>query len=127
MKTRCVCSPYANTDTSERRERLLEFASANGLVITNTFGPHKNSRRTTWHSPSGEHHHQIDYIMVKKRFRSSVNFNKTRSFPGADIGSDHNLVMMAFNIRLKKIRKDVSVRIKFDLEKLKDPEVEEIF
>ena len=100
-----VCGPYANTETNERGERLLEFASSNGLVITNTFAPHKKSRRTTWHSFNGEHHNQIDYIMIKKRYRSNVNINKTRSFPGADIGSDHDLVMMTFKIRLKKSEK----------------------
>ena len=99
-----VCGPYANTLTNERGERLLEFASANGLVVTNTLAPHKNSRRTTWHSPSGEHHNQIDYIMVRKRYRSSVNIHKTRSFPGADIASDHDLVMMTFRVRLKRLR-----------------------
>ena len=122
-----VCGAHANAQTNDRGLRLLEFASSNGLFVTNTFGPHKNSRRWTWHSPNGEHHNQIDYILVKRRFRSSVNINKTRSFPGADIGSDHELVMMNFNVRLKKLKKNESVRIKFDLEKLKDPEVVEIF
>ena len=28
----------------------------------------------------------------------------TRSFPGADIGSDHDLVMMTFRVRSKKAR-----------------------
>ena len=93
----------------------------------NTFGPHKASRRWTWHSPGGEHHNQIDYIMIKSRFHSSVNIAKTRSFPGADIGSDHELVMMAFALRLKKCRKPGNIRIKFDLEKLKDPTVLEAF
>ena len=32
---------------------------------------------------------KIDYILVRKRFRSGVNIARTRSFPGADIGSDH--------------------------------------
>ena len=35
---------------------------------------------------------------------TSVNTAKTRSFPGADIGSDHDLVMMSFRLRLKKIK-----------------------
>ena len=56
-----------------------------------------------------------------------MNINKTRSFPGADMGSDHELVMMNFNVRLKKLKKNESVRIKFDLDKLKDPEVVKIF
>ena len=47
-----------------------------------------------WHSP--QHHNQIDYILVKKHCRSGVNIARTRSFPEADIGSDHDLLMMTF-------------------------------
>ena len=35
---------------------------------------------------------------------TSVNTAKIRSFPGADIGSDHDLVMMSFRLRLKEIK-----------------------
>ena len=113
-----ICGPNCNTNTNDRGLRLLEFASYNDLKLTNTFGTHKASRKWTWCSPSGDVH-QIDYIMVKRRFQSSVNIAKTRSFPGADIGSDHNLVMMAFSLRLKKCRKQDNIRIKFNLERLK--------
>ena len=41
----------ANTETNERGLRLLEFASYNNLKVVNTCGPHKPSRRWTWHSP----------------------------------------------------------------------------
>ena len=122
-----TCGPYSNNVTNERGFRLLEFASLNDLKLANTFGPHKASRRWTWHSPNGEHHNQIDYIMVKKRFQTSINIAKTRSFPGADIGSDHDLVMMTFKLHLKKVSKLGHTRIKFDLEKLKDPEIAETF
>ena len=70
---------------------------------------------------------QIDYIMVKKRIRSSVNINRTRSFPGADVGSDHELLMMTFRLRLKRIIKPTNTRIKYDLEKPKDPTVANAF
>ena len=56
---------------------------------------------------------------MKKRFRSGVNIHRTRSFPGADIGSDHDLVMMTFQVRLKKTRKPNQPRLRFDLEKLR--------
>ena len=62
---------------------------------------------------------------MRKRFRSGVNIARTRSFPGADIGSDHDL-LMTFRLRLKK-KKAASTRLKFDLEKLKDPNVLETF
>ena len=60
---------------------------------------------------------------MKKRFRSGINIHRTRSFPGADIGSDHDLVMMTFQVRLKKARKPNQPRLRFDLEKLRDPDV----
>ena len=122
-----TCGLYSNNETNERGLRLLEFASLNDLKLANTFGPHKASRRWTWHSPNGKHHNQIDYIMIKRRFQTSVNIAKTRSFPGADIGSDHDLVMMTFKLHLKKVSKQGHTRIRFDLEKLKDPEVAEMF
>ena len=50
-----------------------------------------------------------------------------QSFPGADIGSDHDLVIMTLKLRLKKVSKQGHTRIKFDFEKLKDPEIAETF
>ena len=60
---------------------------------------------------------------MKKRYRSGVNIRRTRSFSGADIGSDHDLVMMTFRFRLKKARKPNQPKLRFDLEKLRDPDV----
>ena len=64
---------------------------------------------------------------MRKRFRSGVNIARTRSFPGADIASDHDLLMMTFHLRLKRNSKPKHTRLKFDLEKLKDPNVLETF
>ena len=93
-----ICEPFSNDDTNERGLRLLEFATFNNLVFANTFGHHKASRRWTWHSPNGQHHNQIDYIRVRRRFRSGVNIARTRSFPGADIGSDDDLLTMTSHL-----------------------------
>ena len=60
---------------------------------------------------------------MKERFRSGVNTHRTRSFLGADIGSDHDLVMMTFGVCLKKARKPNQPILRFDLEKLRDPDV----
>ena len=66
----CVCGPFCSDDTNERGLRLLEFATFNDLVLANIFGHHKASiRRWTWHSPNGQHHSQIDYILVRKCFQ----------------------------------------------------------
>ena len=107
--------------------RLLELASYSNLNVVNTFGLHKPSRRWTEHSPGGDYHNQIDYIIVKRRFQSSVNFAKTRNFPGADNGSDHELVMMTFRLCLQRVKNQGSIRIRFSVEKLEDPNIAEIF
>ena len=76
--------------------RLLEFATFHSLVLTNTLGPHKPSRRWVWHSPDGKHRNQTDYILVMKFFVQELTSTKTRTFPEADIGSDHDLVMKEY-------------------------------
>ena len=52
---------------------------------------------------------------------------RTRSVPGADTGSDYDLLMMTFHNHLKRISKPKHKRFKFDFEKLKDPNVLETF
>ncbi|XP_011670813.2 craniofacial development protein 2-like [Strongylocentrotus purpuratus] len=122
-----TCGQYCNHETNERGLRLLEFAKYNYLKVVNTFGQHKPCRRWTWHSPGGQYHNQIDYIMVKGRFQSSANIAKTRSFPGADVGSGHELATMTFKLRLQRMKSQGNKRIRSRLEKLKDPNIAEIF
>ena len=122
-----TCDQYCNPETNERGLRLLEFTSYSKLTGANTLSPHKPSRRCTWHSPGRDYHYQIDYIMVKQRFQSSENIAKTRSFPGADIGSDHELVMMTFRLHLQRMKNKGNIRIRFSLEKSKDPKIAEFF
>ena len=118
-----VCGPSCNPETNDRGLKLLDFATYNNLVLANTLGNHKPSGRWAWHSPDGNHHSQIDYLLVKKRFRSVIKTARTRTFPGADVGSNHDMVMMTFQTRLKNSRKPIQPRIRIDLEKLNDPTV----
>ena len=64
---------------------------------------------------------------MDNKFKSSINTGSTRTYPGADIGSDHDLVMMSFRIHLKRNPKQKRTRIKFDLEKLKSTEIADAF
>ena len=61
---------------------------------------------------------QLDYIMVKHRFRNSVK--NACSLPGADVDSDHNPVMMKVRLRLKRL-KTVQRQLKWNAEVLKRP------
>ena len=46
---------------------------------------------------------QIDYILCSQRWRSSIQSTKTT--PGADCGSDHELFIVKFRLKLKKVGK----------------------
>ena len=46
----------------------------------------------------------IDYIIFSQRWRNSVQSAKTR--PGADCGSDHELLIAKFRLKLKKVGKN---------------------
>ena len=52
-------------------------------------------------SPDGQHRHQIDYILCSQRWRHSIQSAKTR--PGADCGSDHELLIDKFRLKLRKV------------------------
>ncbi|XP_047986787.1 uncharacterized protein LOC125226743 [Leguminivora glycinivorella] len=57
----------------------------------------------TWTSPDGKTKNQIDYFLVKSRWRSSIR--NVHTLPGADCGSDHQLVVAKFKLKLKAARK----------------------
>ena len=116
--------PFCNAVSNERGLRFLEFDSYNNLVLVNTLAPHRASRRWTWHAPNGQHHNQTDYIMVQNRFRLSINRAQTRSFPGADVGSDHDMIMMNFRLRLNNIGRLKNTRINLIWKNSKTPTVQ---
>ena len=58
---------------------------------------------TIWASPDGQPWYQIDYILCSQRWRSSTQSTNTR--PGADCGSGHELFMVKFRLKLKKVGK----------------------
>ena len=89
---------------------MLAFTSYNDMVMANTLVKHKASRSWKWHANNGTHH-QIDYIMLQNCFRSGTRTAKTRTFPDADVGTDHDL---NFSVRLGKIKKHVNSRLKFN-------------
>ena len=69
----------------------------------------------TWTSPDGQHRNQIDYIPCSQRWRSSVQSAKTR--PGADYGSDHELLIAKFKFKLKKVWKTTR-KFRYDLSQI---------
>ncbi|MFH4307510.1 hypothetical protein WAJ73_22065, partial [Acinetobacter baumannii] len=74
-----------------------------GLAVMNTFFKLPKRRLYTWKSPADQPGHivrnLIDYITVGERFKNAIHCVKTMR--GADVGSDHNLLLAEMRIDLK--------------------------
>ena len=88
---------------NEVGQRVTEFCQENALVIANTLFQQHRRRQYTWTSPDGQYQNQIDYILGSQRWRSSIQSAKTR--PRVDCGSDHELLIAKFRLKLKKVGK----------------------
>ena len=97
---------------NEAGQRLIEFCQENSLVIANALFQQHKRRLYTWTSPDGQHGNQIVYILCSKRWRSSIQSAKTR--PGADCGSDHELIIAKFRLKFKKAGKTTRP-VRYDL------------
>ena len=107
--------------TSVRQNNLF----INELVIGGTLFSHKERHKWTWRSPDGVSVNQIDHLAFSKRWRSSLQ--DVRVLRGADVGSDHHLLMARVRLRIAKVRKGESGRVRFEVSKLKDLEVRNAF
>ena len=92
-------------------------------VIANTLFQQHKRRLYTWASPDGQYRNHIDYILCSQRWRSSIQSAKTR--PGADCGSDHELLLAKFRFKLKKVGK-ATRPFRYDLNQIPYDYTEEV-
>ena len=76
-----------------------------------------------WTSPDGQYRNQIDYILCSQRWRSSIQSAKTRL--EADCGSDHELLIAKFRVKLKKVGKPTRP-FRYDLNQISYDYTEEV-
>ena len=95
-----VMGTFGHGRQNHRGEMLIDFCRDNELFITNTMFRHRERRKVTWRSPDGRTANMIDYILVCKRWKSSVL--NTVSIAGGDFDSDHVLVISELCSRIRK-------------------------
>ena len=91
--------------TKQSRTELAEICKKNALIIANTFFQQHKRWLYTWISPDGQYQNQMDYILCSQRWRSSIQSAKTRL--GPDCGSDHELRIAKFRLKLKNVGKTI--------------------
>ena len=94
---------YPPIDT--KSNRITKFCQENMLVVANTFIQQSKRWFYTWISPDGQYQNQIDYVLCSHRWRYFIQSAKTR--PGADCGSDNELLIAKIRLKLKKVGKTI--------------------
>ena len=115
-----MVGPFELGRRNQRGKMLIDFCKQHDLVVINTWFKKRKTMLYTWKSPGERNRYQIDYILVKQRFRNSTRDVKT--LPGADIDSDHNLLVAEVQTRLKVIKKAGKRKPKWNLERIKSKE-----
>ena len=78
------------------------------MVITNTLFQQHRRWLYTWTSPDSQYWNQTDYIPCSRTWRSTIQSANTR--PGADCGSDHQLLIAKFKLKLNKVEKTTGLQ-----------------
>ena len=97
----------------------------NNIAVVTTQFKQKDIHKYIWTSPDGRTRNQIDHIAVNGKFRSSIL--NARAYRGADIGSDHNLLICDMKLKLSKVVKKANRTKKFDTLRLQAREVRDSF
>ena len=98
-------------------ELFVNMCAFNSMVFGGSIFPHK---RITWVSPDHYTENEIDHICINKRFRHSVQ--DVRVYRGADVASDHHLVVGTLRLKLKKYNtRNPKVSIRYNTKLRQDP------
>ena len=106
----------------------MDFCEINNIIVSKTFFKHKLVHQISWMHPTNKIWHMIDYTLVNKKFRSSVESVRMLRGAAGSIGTDHHLMRVKIKIHTKSRRKHVnSKKINVDSAKLKDDKLLEAF
>ncbi|GFR68454.1 craniofacial development protein 2 [Elysia marginata] len=89
-------------EMNDNGERFANFCLFNKMVIGGSIFPHKRVHKATWVSSDNVAENQIDHFCVSQRFRRSLNDVSVQR--GADIGSDHHM-LLGYASRSKEIER----------------------
>ena len=94
-----VLGPHGIGDMNGNGALLIDYALSNDLVIGGSMFEHKTIHKYSWVSPDGRTKNQIDHFLISRRWRSSLL--DVRGFQGADVNSDHILLIAKVRIKLQ--------------------------
>ena len=110
---------------TENGELLTDLCANNHLTIGGSLFPHKRIHKATWISPNYNTGaaNQIDHICINQLFRTSLQDVKV--YRGADVGSDHHLVLAKIKLKLRKGKFVSNQRPRYNIISLSNPQKKE--
>lgn len=106
---------------NENGTYLMDFCLYNDLIIANTFFDHKPIHQTPWMHPASRKWHTLDYTLVNRKYRSSVEDVRMLRRAAGTIGTDHHLMRVKVKFHLKSRRRtNNKEKAKYDPAKMKE-------
>ena len=115
-----VIGEHGEDVENDSGRRLLGFSAENEMRIMNTHFDHKRIHKITWSCPGRGLQSIIDYFLVRSDQRRYVH--DVRVIRGAEIESDHYLVLAKVNIAKQVPKKTESRRSQLKSERLQTVE-----
>lgn len=103
---------------NEKGDHLVNFCRQHNMTIAKIFQNIHHRKKYTWKMPWDIRRYQINFIIVRKRFRNQIY--KYKTYSGTDVNSDQNLLMMKYYVVYKKLTRITQKSKKYFLILLKD-------
>ncbi|XP_078610787.1 uncharacterized protein LOC144881517 [Branchiostoma floridae x Branchiostoma japonicum] len=110
---------------NDNGERFTDLCSLNRMVIGGSIFMHKRIHKATWRSPDHVTENQIDHMCINRKFRRL--WSDVRVMRGADVSSDHHLLVNSARLRLKKYSTNTNPRKRFNVRLLRDKDIQTSF
>ena len=105
--------------------QLLELCNNNNLVVGGTLFPFRHIHKLDWYLLNNRDRSQIDYLLINGTWRRSLNDVKVKR--GADVSSDHYLVVALIQLKLRDTKKKIHEPKRFDKNKLQNSKIKNFF
>ena len=102
--------PFTVDVENENESKLIDFFELNNMITTNTFFNHKVIHQTSWMHSRSKKWHMIDFTIVNKKFRSSLEGVRMFRRAPSIIGTDHHLMRVKIKMHLRNRRKHVNMK-----------------
>ena len=91
---------HAIDKLNQNGRRIVDFCLFNNCIITNTFFPHKVIHQGTWMHPETKQWHVLDYVLVNRKFRTSIQDVRVHRGATDGIGTDHHFLLAKVRLHL---------------------------